>query len=51
MESEMQSPGGEYELDVVRPGSSSLAVDHGRLRLWRLQIYWKCFERGAQRDH
>ena len=33
MDSEMQSPGGEFELDVVRPGSSLFAVDHGRLRL------------------
>ena len=33
MDSGMQSPGGEYELDVVRPGSSSFAVAQGCFRL------------------
>ena len=49
----MQIQGGGRELDAVGPGYSSLAVDPGHLhlRLLHLQIWWKCFERGARRDH
>lgn len=52
-DSEMQILGGGYELDAVWSGCSSLAVDPGRLhlRLLRLQIWWRCFGIGAQRDH
>ena len=48
--SEMQILGGGCELDAGWHGCSSLAVDLERLHLLRLQIWWKCFGTGAQRD-